>query len=142
MLAPLASGVPSVTVPELNELLKPPPFGCEGGCSSVVPFTVTFDVPLPQGARSTVTTTAVDVLGRISANPDGAGNVVISMTLKRNRVTLPPVSLTNVRRKSSVPKVELFAGSLVKSRTRFGAALEATHGSSRSAVNEALRWIG
>ena len=55
MEAPFASGVAKVTVPELSELLNPPPFGCEGGCSSVVPCTVTLLVPTPQGARSTFT---------------------------------------------------------------------------------------
>ena len=44
MPAPLASGVASVTVPALIELLKPPPFACKGGCSRIVPLTVTFDV--------------------------------------------------------------------------------------------------
>ncbi len=100
-------------VPAERLLLKPPPFGCDGGCSRVVPCTVTFEVPEPQGARSTVTTTAVEVRGRRSAIPDGAGKVVISMTLKRNRVTLPPVLFVNVRRISSVPKVELLGGSEV-----------------------------
>src|SRR4029453_16204899 len=116
--------------------------GLRGGRPSVVPCTVTFEVPLPQGGRSTVTTTAVDVRGRRSAMPDGAGNVVMSMTLYRRRVTFPPVLFTTVRRMSSVPKVELFAGSLVKSRTRLGAADCATHVSSRSTANEALRSIG
>src|SRR5262245_43175385 len=140
--APLASGVPRVMVPSLMELLKPPPFGCDGGCSRVVPCTVTFDVPLPHGGRSTVTTTAVDVRGRRSAMPDGAGNVVMSMTRKRSRVMLPPVLLTIVRRISSVPNVELFGGSLVKSRTRFGDAVDATQLSSRFPANDALRSIG
>src|SRR5262245_7800572 len=108
--APLARGVPRVTVPALRLELKPPPLGCEGGCSSVVPLTEMFDVPLPHGGRSTVTTTVVDVLGRRSAMPDGAGNVVKSMTLKRSRVTFPPVLFVNVRRMSSVPNVELFGG--------------------------------
>src|SRR4030095_17161483 len=118
-LAPLANGVASVTVPALIEELKPPPFGCDGGCSSVVPCTVTLLVPEPHGGRSTVTTTAVEVRGRKSAMPDGAGNVVISTTLKRNRVTFPPVLFTTVRRTSSVPKVELFGGSVVNRGTRF-----------------------
>src|SRR5262245_39102522 len=118
MLAPLASGVPRVTVPELIELLKPPTFGCGGGCPRVVPLTLTLTVPDQQGGRSTVTTTVGDVRGRRSAKPDGAGKVVRSMTRKRRRVTLPPVLLTMERRISSVPKVELFGGSLVKSRTR------------------------
>src|SRR5215471_14138327 len=127
MVAPLASGVPSVTVPAFIELLKPPPLGWLGGCSSVDPCTVMFDVPLPHGGRSTVTTTDVDVLGRRSANPDAAGNVSRSMIRKRSRVTLPPVLFVNVRRMSSVPNVELFAGSLVKSRTRLGGLPDATH---------------
>jgi hypothetical protein len=57
-------------------------------------------------------------------------------------VTLPPVLLVNVRRWSRVPNVELFGGSLVKSRTRFGGAVDATQMSSRSAAKLALRWIG
>src|SRR6201999_3730629 len=64
--------------------------------------------------------TAVDVRGRRSAVPEGAGNVVMSMTRKRRRVTGKLVLLTILLRRSSVPKVELFAGSLVKSRIRFG----------------------
>src|SRR5262245_32180488 len=101
-----------------------------------------FDVPLPHGGRSTVTTTVVEVLGRMSAIPEGAGNVVRSMTRKRRRVTLPPVLFVNVRRMSSVPNVELLGGSLVKSRTRFGGAAEETQVSSRFPAIDALRWIG
>src|ERR1044071_6716314 len=78
--APFANGVPSVTVPDDIDELKPPPFGCEGGCSRVVPFTETLEVPEPHGGRSTVTATVVDVRGRRSAIPEGAGNVVRSMT--------------------------------------------------------------
>src|ERR1044071_4520395 len=109
--APFASGVASVIVPADIDELKPPPFGCDGGCSSVVPLTVTLLVPLPQGGRSTVTTTEVEVLGRKSAMPLGAGNVVRSMTRKRRRVTFPPVLLTTVRRMSNVPNVELLGRS-------------------------------
>src|SRR5262252_6631629 len=87
---PLASGVPSVTVPEDIDELKPPPFGWLGGCSSVVPCTLTLLVPEPHGGRSTVTTTVVEVRGRKSAMPLGAGNVVRSITRKRKRVTFPP----------------------------------------------------
>src|SRR5262249_45355448 len=111
-------------------------------CSSVVPLTDTLDVPEPHGGRSTVTTTVVDVRGRKSAIPLGAGNVVRSMTRKRSRVTLPPVLLTTVRRISSVPKVELLGGSDVKSRTRFGGELEAAQVSNRLTANDALRSIG
>src|SRR3989344_2496568 len=120
MEAPAAKGVPKVTAPADRVELKPPPLGCEGGCSSVVPSTVTLLVPAPHGARSTVTTTLEDVRGRRSAVPDGAGNVVRSMILNRSRVRSPPLVLVKVRRTSSVPKVELLAGSLVKSRTELG----------------------
>src|SRR6185295_5079496 len=72
------------------------------------------------------TTTSVDVRVRKSANPLGAGKVVMSMTRNLNRVTGAPVLLTTRRRISSVPNVELFAGSDVKSRTRFGAFAAAT----------------
>src|SRR5262245_38166662 len=70
--------------------------------------------PMPE------TTTRDDVRVRKSAKPDGAVNVLMSMTLNRSLVTGAPVLLTTRRRKSSVPNVELFAGSEVKSRTRFG----------------------
>src|SRR5262247_2180015 len=120
-LAPFANGVPKVTVPADIDELNPPPFGCDGGCSSVVPFTETLLVPLPHGGRSTVTTTVVEVRGRRSAMPLGAGNVVRSTIRKRRRVTLPPVLLMIDLRMSKVPKVELLGGSEVKSRTRLGA---------------------
>src|SRR4026209_2524895 len=138
-VAPLASGVARVTVPDDIEELNPPPFGCDGGCSSVVPWTVTLLVPLPQGGRSTVTTTAVEVRGRRSAMPLGAGNVVRSITRQRRRVTFPPVRVVTVLRMSNVPKVELFGGSDVKSRTRFGGDAAATQISRRSTPKEALR---
>src|SRR4029079_13363354 len=140
--APFAIGVASVTVPADIDEVKPPPFGCDGGCSSVVPLTVTLLVPLPQGGRSTVTTTAVEVRGRKSAMPLGAGKVVMSTTRKSTRVTLPPVLLTTVLRISKVPKVELFGGSEVKSRTRFGGDAGATQISRRFTAKEALRSIG
>src|SRR5258705_3557602 len=94
ILAPLARGVASVIVPALMLLLKPPPLGCDGGCSRVVPWTVTeHGVACPaavQGAESLMpaTTTDVDVLGLRSAIPDGARQVATSITPKRNRVTL------------------------------------------------------
>src|ERR1700754_1096451 len=140
--APLASGVARVTVPDDIEELKPPPFGCDGGCSRVVPCTVTLLVPLPHGGRSTVTTTAVEVRGRRSAMPLGAGNVAISITRQRNRVTLPPVLFVTVLRRSNVPNGELFAGSDVKSRTRFGGDAAATQMSRRLTAKDAFRWIG
>ncbi len=93
--APLASGVPSVIVPAESVELKPPPFGCDGGCSSVVPCTLTVHgvVAEPVDARHVagslipLTTTSVEVRGRKSAMPDGAGNVVMSMIRNRSRVT-------------------------------------------------------
>ena len=142
ILAPFAIGVASVTVPADIEELNPPPFGCAGGCSSVVPLTVTLLVPLPQGGRSTVTTTAVDVRGRKSAMPLGAGNVVRSTTRKRRRVTFPPVLLTTVRRMSNVPNVELFGGSDVMSSTRFGGYAAATQASSKFTAKDAFRSMG
>src|SRR5687768_18354624 len=54
------------------------------------------------------------------------------------RSTLFPYT-TLFRSMSSVPNVELFAGSDVKSRTRFGGDAAATHGSSRFTANEAFR---
>src|ERR1044072_3084083 len=101
-LAPFASGVPSVIVPAESEELKPPPFGCDGGCSSVVPCTLTVQgvVATPFEARQVLeslmplTTNSVEVLGRRSAQPEGAGKVVLSMMRKRSRETLAPVLLT------------------------------------------------
>src|SRR5882672_2347623 len=85
MLAPFANGVPRVTVPALQLLLNAPPFGCEGGASTVVPSTVTEQgVACPaavQVAASLIpaTTTEDDVRCLKSAVPDGAGKVVMSM---------------------------------------------------------------
>src|SRR4029079_2772722 len=141
-LAPFAIGVASVTVPADIDELNPPPFGCDAGCSSVVPLTVTLLVPLPHGGRSTVTTTDVAVRGRKSAMPLGAGNVVRSSTRKRKRVTFPPVLFTTVLRISNVPKGELLGGSEVKSRTRFGGDAGATQTSRTFTTNDVLRSIG
>src|ERR1051325_9860773 len=132
--APLAIGVANVTVPADIDELKPPPFGCDGGCSSVVPLTVTLLVPLPQGGRSTVTTTAVEVRGRKSAMPLGAGKVVRSITRQRRRVTFPPVRFCTVLRISKVPKAELLGGSEVKSLTRLGGEAAPTQVSSKSTL--------
>src|SRR4051812_31850847 len=100
-------------VPALNVPLKPEPFGCDGGCSRVVPCTVavhggTSGAPVAAHVAASLmprTTTEIDVLGRRSANPLGAGNVVISTIRKRSRVMFAPVLLTNLRRRLSVPKV-------------------------------------
>src|SRR5262245_35466348 len=127
--APFASGVPTVTAPTPIEPLKPLPFGCDGGCSRVVPWTVTLLVPEPHGGRSTVTTTSVDVRGRRSATPEIDGNVETSTMRNRRRVMGAPELLVNVLRTSSVPNVELLGGSDVKSRTTFGTAHRFRHGS-------------
>src|SRR5215213_9057589 len=106
-----------------SEELKPPPLGCCGGCSRVVPCTVTVEPSVR------LTTTDPDVRGRKSAVPEGAGNVSISATRNRSRVTFAPVLFTHVRLIEIVPKVELFAGSEVNSRATFGGALSACAGS-------------
>ena len=86
MEAPLASGVPRVTVPDDHVELNAPPLGCDGGCSNVVPctFTVQGVVATPFEARQVAeslipeTTTSDDVRERRSAIPEGAGKVVTS----------------------------------------------------------------
>ena len=147
ILAPFANGVPRVIVPALKVLLKPPPFGCDGGCSRVSPctFTVHGVVATPFDARQVAaslmpaTTTNVEVRGRRSETPLGAGKVVKSTMRKRSRVTEPPVLLTNLRRKLIVPKVEFCAGTEVKSRTRLGGFEPAAVLSSAKFANEELR---
>src|SRR6266853_37884 len=144
-LAPLASGVPRVIVPALMLVLKPPPLGCGGAVSRVVPWTVTeHGVACPAAVQVTeslipATTTEPDVIGLKSAIPEGAGKVVRSIIRKRNRVMGAPVLFTNLLRMLSVPKVELFAGTDVKSRTRFGALDDATVASSKKAEIVELR---
>src|SRR5918996_5825825 len=91
MLAPGARGVARVTFVAESEELRRPPFGCEGGCSSVVPCTVTVE------ASVRVTTTAPEVRGRKSAVPLGAGKVSTSPTRNRRRETATPVLLVQVR---------------------------------------------
>ena len=85
--APFASGVPSVTVPDDQVELNAPPLGCDGGCSNVVPCTLTVQgvVATPLEARQVTeslipeTTSRGDVRERKSAIPEGAGKVVTSM---------------------------------------------------------------
>ena len=78
--APLASGVASVIVPTLIVELNPPPFGWAGGCSSVVPSTVTEQgtgaAPQVIGSVIPATTTADEVRGRRSDMPEGEGKVL------------------------------------------------------------------
>lgn len=144
--APGASGVPSEITPADCVVLNAPPFGCDGGCSSTVPSIVTehgagFGEQVP-ASLIPATTTDVDVRERKSAKPDGAGNVLTSMILKRSLVIGLPVLLTTRRRISSVPNVELFAGSDVKSRTRFGGKEAACDESTIKTAVVAFRSIG
>src|SRR2546423_455154 len=134
--SPLASGLPSEMKPAFIVLFHPPPLICVGGCSSVVPRTVT-RLPL------TMTAMSFELLARRSAWPDTGGevNVVISTIRKRNRVTELPVLFVKVRLTDMVPNCELFPGSLMKSRVRFGDAEEETDGSSNAAPNPELRLI-
>src|SRR5689334_12209815 len=116
MLAPGASGAAGLTAFTDSDELNPPPLGCEGGCSSVVPYTVI-------GTPATTTLVSDEVRGRRSATPLSDGKVVRSVMRKRSRVTGWLPTLVNVRRMLRVPKVLLLAGSEVGSRTTFGAAI-------------------
>jgi hypothetical protein len=125
--APIAIGVPEVTVPADHEELTPPPFGWAGGVSSVVPWTLTVHggvdgAPVAKHVALSpmpATTTRPEVLGRRSAVNAGDGKVEMSVIRNRNRVIFAPVLFTKRRRIDSVPMVELFPGSTVRSRTRF-----------------------
>ena len=75
--------------------------------------------------------TPVEVRGLRSAMPEGAGNVVTSMMRILSRVTEAPVLFVNLRLTMIVPNVELLAGSLVKSRMRFGESVVPVHGKTR-----------
>ena len=61
-------------------------------------------MPVLHGYVSAAITTDDEVSGRRSANPDGAGNVEMSMMRKRRRVMLPLTFFQFVRR-SSCPNV-------------------------------------
>jgi len=117
--------------------LKPPPFGCDGGASSTVPSMFT---AAPHGF--TTPSNPVEVRARRSATPDGAGNVVMSMMRALSRVIGAPVLFVNLRLTLIVPNVELLAGSLVKSRTRFGGNEAATQGNTKLAETPLSRRIG
>src|SRR5690242_1234689 len=87
MAAPFASGVPSVIVPDDKLELNAPLLPCEGGCSNVVPCTLTVQgvVATPIEDRHVAaslipeTTTSDDVRARRSATPAGAGKVLTSI---------------------------------------------------------------
>ena len=128
MLAPGGKGVPSVMVPALSELFHPPPRACAGGCSNVVPSTVTVQGgdPAPDAVQvpasvTPVTVTLVDVKALTSATPGvPLISVLISTIRNRKRVTGAPVLFTKRRLTESVPLAPFVTG--VRSRTRFGGA--------------------
>src|SRR5947209_15215639 len=142
---PFRSGVASATVPAASDELRPPPEVCVGGVSSVV--AVIGQTPAGQAAFVPVMLTVgggEEVRARRSAVPAGTvpAKVVMSTMRKRRRVMLAPVLFVTVRRIESVPKVELFGGSEVKSRARLGELEEPTPGSRIVSPTKALRWIG
>src|SRR5688500_852994 len=118
MLAPLASGDPSVIVPEDRVEFIPPPLGWAGGASSVVASTLTVQggAPAPEAVHVVASLTAptlslTPVRARRSAVPGALGKVVMSIIRKRSRVTGAPVLLTIRRLMVMVPNVELFGAS-------------------------------
>src|SRR6185295_14810806 len=90
-LAPAANGVLRVIVPTAMVALNPPPIVCPGGCSSVVPCTVTVQgvvegVPVEAHVAESLTVTpvtATEESTRKSAVLPDTGNVEMSIT--RNR---------------------------------------------------------
>src|ERR1051325_4504245 len=130
MLCPGARGVGTVIVPAFKLLLSAPPIDCVGGCSSVVPNTVTEQgvvagVPVAAHVAESLTplTVIVSESSALKSAIDGAGGrVLISTIRKRNRVTFAPVLLTKRRLSVIVPFAPLVTG--VRSRTRFGAAVD------------------
>src|ERR1044072_2689756 len=95
--SPGASGVASDTASADTDELKPPPLFCVGGCSRVVPKTVTSQGVTPSGqvleSLMPFTVKSVEVRSRRSAIPEGAEKVEISTTRNRRRVTGNPVAL-------------------------------------------------
>src|ERR1044072_5044646 len=126
----------------------PPPFGCVGGSSRIVPVTVTVHgADWAAAAQVAVSVmfeiiTSPEVRARRSATPAGAGKVVRLMRRKRSADTFCPVWLTTRRRMVGVPKVELFDASMAKSRTRFGGEAAAFVASRRRDEIVELRWMG
>ncbi len=59
MLAPAGNGVARFMLVAESDELNPPPFGCEGGCSSVVPITGAAE-PSVRETRSSMTCEAAD----------------------------------------------------------------------------------
>jgi hypothetical protein len=144
MLAPAASGVPSVMV---IVLFRAPPNGCAGGVSTVVPKTVTVQggEPAPEAvqvlASATTAVVLIEVKALKSAIPPGTAIELKSTIRTLRRVTGAPVLFTKRRLTDSVP-FAAFGGIGVKLRTRLGGAGEPIVESSRSAAIVLLRRIG
>src|ERR1043165_5820216 len=127
MLCPGASGVGNVIVPAFKLLLSAPPADCVGGCTSVVPNTVTeqgcvLGVPVAAHVAESViplTVIASESSTLTSAIDPGGVKALISTTRNRNCVTAAPVLLTKRRLTDSVPFAPFVTG--VKSRTRLRA---------------------
>ena len=124
-LAPGANGVPSVIVLVVALLLNPPPKGCAGGVSSVVPTTVMLQgvVAKPAAvhvaASLTLTVTLLELNNLRSATPPDTKAVLMSTTRMRNLVTGAPVLFWKRRLIDIVPAAA-FGPMAVVSRTRFG----------------------
>src|SRR5256714_9149411 len=91
-LAPLASGALSVMKPTLSDESMPPPLGCAGGVSSVVPLAVTAHgadklAAVHVAGSLTATTVLPTVLARTSARLPDAGKVVMLTMRNRSLVT-------------------------------------------------------
>src|ERR1051325_8445650 len=123
-----------------------PPLNCVGGCSRVVPTTLTLQGPGPPqvaGSLTPGTTTAEELSARRSAAPGVDGLVVLVMR-KRRRVTEPPGLVVNLRRKAIVPLGPVVT--TVASRAVFGeeprAAVESRRERPKRAVSETLQGTG
>ena len=132
-------------------VLYPPPIDWAGGSSTVVPCTFTVQggvdgVPLaaqvPGSFTFVIVTAGAERTRRSAVVPFGGGYVVMVVIGNRNRVTGAPVLFTTRRRIANVPVLELFAGSGVVSRTRFGAREVATVPSRTTIGKTELRTTG
>src|ERR1044072_1059947 len=128
MLCPGARGVGTVIVPAFKLLLSAPPIDCVGGCSSVVPNTVTEQgtvagVPVAAHVAESLmplTVIVVEVIALTSAMPPPDVRLLISTIRKRKRVTGAPVLFWKRLLIDIVAGAK--SGTGVTSRTRFGAA--------------------
>ena len=139
----------NVIVPALKLVLSAPPIDCVGGCSTVVPNTVTehgADAGVPVAAQvaeslTPLTVTDSESIALKSATAPDTGKALKSTMRKRNRVTGAPVRFTKRRLIDIVPCDPFVTG--VKSRRRFGGAVEpivestSTAGSERFSRGEA-----